>query len=125
MEVIHMATIHKEVKAFLDDNGRSTTGEMSNELGYTTRQVRKACKDLLADDEIEGSKSKRIPAYIIDDDYVVVTESREQLLELVKQYQPGALSRAKTMSTNELQNFVRSTIADDVVGGPEIWEFWR
>jgi len=124
MEVIHMATIYKEVKDFLDDNGRSTTGDMSSELGYSTRQVRKACKDLLDDDEIEGSKSKRIPAYIINGEYVVVTESRSQLLEIVKKHRSSAHSRAKAMSTDELQSFVRGDIADDVVGGPEIWEFW-
>lgn len=120
-----MTTIHDEIQDYLDSNGRSTTGEMSGTLGYETRQIRQACKDLREDGDIKGSKSKRIPAYIIDGDYHVVTDSRSQLLELVRRYSSGSLTRAKGMSDKELQRFVRQNVADRVVGGPEIWEFWR
>lgn len=119
-----MATIHAEVQEYLRDNGRSTTSQMSDDLGYTTKQVRQACKNLESDGVINGDKSKRIPAYIINGDYVVITGSRSQLLELVKMYAPSAHSRAKKMSTKQLQKFLRNQVADDVVGGPKIWEFW-
>lgn len=119
-----MTTIHQDIQVYLANNGRSTTGQMANALGYETRQVREASKELEADSQIQGSKSKRIPAYIINGDYVVVTERREQLLKLVKKYARQDLSKAQNMSDDALQNFVRKRIADRVVGGPKIYEFW-
>lgn len=119
-----MAAIHQRILDYLADNGRSTTGEMANALGYNTREVREASKELVTEGQAKGSKSKRIPAYIIDGDYVVITNRRPQLLELVKQYAPQDLSKAQSMPDEALQRFVRERIADRVVGGPKIYVFW-
>ncbi|GAB3676768.1 winged helix-turn-helix domain-containing protein [Halopiger thermotolerans] len=120
-----MTTIYQDIQDYLRSNGRSTTGEMSDALGFSTRQVRQACKDLKDDGKINGSKSKVIPAYIINGEYVVITESRNQLLQLVKDHAPSHHSRAKGMSTEQLQKLIRNQVADQVVGGPKIWEFWK
>lgn len=119
-----MAAIHNDIIGYLADNGRSTTGEMANALSYETREIRQASKELVSDGRAKGSKSKRIPAYIINGDYVVVTEKRQQLLDIVKKYDPKSHSKAKGMSNKALQRFVRNHVADRVVGGPEIYEFW-
>jgi len=119
-----MATIYQEIYQHLSDNGRSTTGNMADELGYETRQVRQACKEMADDGKINGSKSKRIPAYIIDGEYTVITGSKSQLLAIIKEHRSSAHSRMKSKSVKQLQRFIRNNIADDVVGGPKIFEFW-
>jgi len=119
-----MATIHQDIRAYLANKGRSTTGQMANALGYDTSDIREASKELANEGQISGSKSKRIPAYIIDGDYNVITDRRHQLLELVKKYAPNSYAKAQNMSDEALQRFVRNQVADRVVGGPEIWEFW-
>ncbi len=57
--------------------------------------------------------------------YEVLDDDRDYLLGLVKQYAASHLSRAKSKSTSDLQDFIRDQIADDVVGGPFRWEFWK
>lgn len=118
-----MATITDDILTHLSNNGRSTTGEMARELGYKTREIRSECKDLQSQGRINGEKSKTIPAYIIDDTYVVAP-SRSDRLEVVKTYAPSSHSRAKNMSDKELKRFIRNQIADRMVGGTKIWEFW-
>ena len=117
-------SIKDEIYADLQQNGRSTTTSIAARIDYSTGWILKNAKEMKADGRIEGEKAKRIPAYIINDDYVVITSSREQLLSIVKQHAPSALSRAQQMNTKELQDFIRDHIADQVVGGPFIWEFW-
>lgn len=114
----------EEIIEFLAGNGRETTTGIANELGYTTGTVRRHAKDLKNDGKIQGEKAKRIPAYIIDGDFVVITGDRGQLLLLVEKYRPSQHERAKKMSTQDLQEFLREQVADDVVGGPKVWEFW-
>ena len=119
-----MSSTKKEIKTYLADNGRETTTSIANELGYSTNTVRRHAEEMMADGEIEGIKAERIPAYIINGDFVVITGNRDQLLELVRKYRSGSYERAKEMSTEELQDFLRDVVADNVVGGPKIWEFW-
>ena len=122
-EVIFMA-IKTDIANYLSANGRSTTGAMANSLGYSTGQVRKACKEMMANGRINGDKSKRIPAYIINGDYVVLPSVRSVLLEVIKKY--GSLPpSASSMSVKQFRNYIKQHIADRVVGGPEIWEFWQ
>jgi len=124
-EVILLAA-KEEVHDFLRSHGeRATTSEIADATGYHTQTARKRAKELLSEGRIQGSKSKRIPAVIIDDDYVVLTDDRGHLLDIVRDYGTSSLhSRAKSMSTEQIQRLIRRRLADDVVGGPKVWEFW-
>lgn len=117
--------VKRDIVDYLSSNGRATTTELSNQLGYSTGHVRSGAKQLLKDGKINGEKAKRIPAYIINGEFVVVTGDRDQLLEIVKTHAPSSYSRARSMTTRQLQEFIRDQIADQVVGGPWIWEFWK
>lgn len=118
-----MAIIHEEIRSYLVSNGPSTTATMANSLGYDTDKVRKACKEMMSEGQIQGSKSKRIPAYIINDEYVVLPSDRQALLDVIQRH--GSVPpNADSMSVKQLRDYIKRRIADRVVGGPEIWEFW-
>lgn len=116
--------VEREIINYLSTHGRATTTDIANATGYSTGYIRQKAKELLKDGTINGTKAKRIPAYIINGRFVVMTGDRDQLLEIVKDHAPGRYSTAASMSTRELQRFIRNHIADQVVGGPWIWEFW-
>lgn len=118
-----MAMIQTDVRHYLDENGRSTTGTMAGDLGYNSRKIRTACKEMMEDGQIQGSKSKRIPAYIINGEYVVLPSDREILLEVIERH-ASVPSSADSMSVKQLRDYIKRHVADRVVGGPKIWEFW-
>lgn len=105
-------------------DARATTSEIADATGYHTQTARKRAKELREEDKIRGSKNKRIPAVIINGDYVVLTDDRDHLLKIVEEYAPSRLSRAKSMTTKQIQRLIRQHVADEIVGGPQVWEFW-
>lgn len=118
-----MATIETDIENYLAANGRSTTSEMAGTLGYDTRKIRKASKKMMSNGRINGDKPRRIPAYIINGEYVVLPDEKSALITVISKH--GTLpSGANSMTVNQLRNYVVQHIADRVVGGPFIWEFW-
>jgi len=118
-------TVQDDIETFLTKNGQSTVNEIANGIDYSNSYTRENAKEMKAEGRIDGAKTTRIPAVIIHGNYEVLTGDRDYLLSLVKRYAPSHHSRAKSMSTGDLQDFIRDQIADDVVGGPFRWEFWK
>jgi hypothetical protein len=115
----------QDVLNYLRSHGsRATTSDIADATGYTTQTARKKAKELMGEGKVNGSKAKRIPAVIISDDYVVITDDRNHLLKIIQDYAPHHHSRAKSMSTKALQQFIRNQLASRTVGGPYVWEFW-
>lgn len=118
-----MTTAKEQIEPYLDKHGSATTSEMAKDLGYSTGHILGEAKKLMNEGKITGSKNTRIPAYIIDDDYVVATDDRENLLSIIKKYQPSLLSTARSRSTEGIQKLIKNRVAERTVGGPFIWEF--
>lgn len=117
--------IKDEIEDFLDSNDRSTVNEIANGIDYSNGYVRRNAKEMHEDGQIDGAKTDRVPAVIINDDYHVLTGNKDYLVSLVEQYgHPGQVKRAKKMDVGDLQKFVRDTLADAIVGGPARWKFW-
>lgn len=123
--MIHLAA-KDDVRDYVRSQGsRVTTSDIAEATGYHTQTARKRAKELVDEGDIQGSKDKRIPAVIIDDDYVVITDDREHLLKIVGDYgTSGMRSRALSMTTEEIQRLIRRELAERTVGGPQVWEFW-
>jgi len=117
-------TVKEDIKDFLKSNGQSTANEIADGIDYSQGYTREKAKELVSDGDIEGAKTTRVPAVIIKGNYEVLTGNRDYLLGLVKRYAHGRLSHAKSLSTEDLQEFIREKVASDVVGGPFRWEFW-
>lgn len=118
-------TSKEDVLDFVKSAGSPvTTTEIANAIGDSTDNAREWAKELREEGEINGAKNKRIPAVIIKDNYVVLTNDREHLLSIIEDHAPSHLSRARSMSIEDIQQLIRQKIAERVVGGPEIWEFW-
>ena len=118
-------TIKDEIEAYLDSNDRATVNDIASGIDYSNGYVRKKAKEMHEDGRIDGAKTDRIPAVIINGDYHVLTGNHDYLVGLVKQYgNPGQVKRAKKMDVGELQKFIRDTFADAIVGGPSRWKFW-
>jgi DNA-binding Lrp family transcriptional regulator len=119
-----MTTARDDIKSFLTSNGRSTVNDIANGTGYTNGWIRQQAKELQDEGKIEGEQTQMAPAAIINGDYEVVTSSKQQLLAIIKKHKPSMHSRAKGMSVDRLQEYIRGTLADRIVGGPDRWEFW-
>jgi len=117
-------TIKNQIENYLASNGQSTVAEIADGIGYSNGYTRQNAKEMMANERINGSKTTRIPAVIIDGNYEVLSGDRDYLLGIVKRYAPSKLSAAKSKSISDLQDFIRNQIADNVVGGPYRWEFW-
>lgn len=119
-----MTQVKDKIKDFLKSNGQSTAHEIAEGIDYSQGYTREMAKELIEDGEIDGGKTTQVPAVIIGGNYEVLTNSRDYLLGLVKKHAPGRLSHAKSLSTSDLQDFIRKQLASRVVGGPDRWEFW-
>lgn len=117
-------SVETDIRTYLTRHGRSTVNEIAIATGYSNGYVRETAKDMVSDGQINGTKGKRIPAVIINGNYVVVTSDRQHLLNIIQRHAPQHRARARGMSISQLQDFIRETLAQKVVGGPRPWEFW-
>lgn len=117
-------SVQTQIVDFLRKNGKSTVNEIADGIGYSNNYTRQNAKELKADGKIQGAKTDRIPAVIINGNYEVLTGDRDYLLSIVKRYAPSKLGKAKGLPVGKLQKLIRDEIADAVVGGPYRWKFW-
>ena len=120
-----MSTIKEKIKKHLDKHGRSSVAEVAHGIDYSNGYTLKHLKELRQEGEVEGEKTKQIPAVIISGNFYVLTGDKEYLLSIIKRHARHLMGRARGMSVTELQKLLPNEIADRVVGGPRPWEFWR
>lgn len=118
-------SIKDDIETYLAKNGQCTVNELADGIDYSNGYTREKAKEMKESSRIDGAKTTRIPAVIIHGNYEVLTGDRDYLLTLVKRYAPSKHSRAKSKSVSDLQKLIREEIADDIVGGPHRWEFWK
>jgi len=120
-------TAKDAVVQFLNQNSgeRYTVAEIADAVGYSRNHIRSVSKSLTENGTINGEKnqSRRVPAYIINGDYLVIV-SRSALLDIVENYRPDQLSRLQNASIDTIRRFVRNNIADGTAAGDAMWEFW-
>lgn len=116
--------IESKIKDYLGKNGRSSVAEVAQGIGYSNGYTLQKLKELKAEGEVHGEKTKQIPALIVSGQFYVLTGDKDYLLSIVKRHAPHQMSRARGMSVTELQKLLAKEIADNVVGGPRPWEFW-
>ncbi|ELZ28959.1 hypothetical protein C474_13694 [Halogeometricum pallidum JCM 14848] len=120
-----MTKVKDKIKNYLDKNGRSSVAEVAQGIDYSNGYTLKNLKELKSDGEVEGKKTKQIPALVVSGNFYVLTGDKDYLLSIVKRHAPHLMGRARGMSVTELQKLLTKEIADSVVGGPRPWEFWR
>jgi predicted transcriptional regulator len=119
-------TVKKEIQAYLSREGRSSVSEIAEGTGYSPGYVRQNSKQMKSDGVIQGTKvPKRVPAAIINGEMEVLSDSKDQLLSIIKVHAPHLESKAKKMSVDGLQDLIADKIADRTLAfEQEVWEFW-
>lgn len=119
-------TVEDEIQAFLSANGRSKVSDIANGVDYSPGYVRQNAKEMVTDGTIQGEKTPRqIPAAIINGEFEVLSNSKDELLNVVRKHAPHLVGRAKGLSANQIQNLIAEDLADRTLAfTQEVWEFW-
>jgi predicted small metal-binding protein len=75
---------------------------------------------------IHGEKvPRRIPAAIINGEFEVMSNSKDELLNILRKHAPHLVSRAKGMSVSQIQDLIADRLADRTLAfRQDVWEFW-
>lgn len=122
---IHMSSTNlRDVDAQILDvlreqSGRYLTAEIvAAATGYSEGYVRKRLHALADRDDTNVVKERRykeIYGVMIGNNFVVITDDREQLLDIVKNYRPSEFGAATAMNNDELRSLIINEIADQEV----------
>lgn len=108
--------VEAQALAVLEENrGLFLTARIAAALtDYSEGYVRKRLHDLADSDDTDVERerrSKEIYGVIIGNSFVVLTDSKQQLLNIVKNHRGSKFSAAKSMSKEELRDFIIDEIA--------------
>lgn len=111
--------VKTEIRTVLEENkGFFLTAEIVAALtNYCEGHVRTHLHEL-ADDDTDVERERRykeIHAVLIGGDFVVLTDDKDALLKIVKNYRIAEFGKAQAMSKEELYSFVRDELADQYV----------
>jgi len=112
--------VDAEVMAVLEENeGSFLTAEIVAAItNYSEGHVRNRLHALTEDDDTDVERErwyKEILAAIIGGDFVVLSDDKDVLLDVVKQYCPSELGKAQSMTTSELRDFLLEEYASGQV----------
>lgn len=117
-------TAEPRILGFLNQNGRSTVHEIATGISYSNGHVRRVAKRMAKSGQIEGEKSSSVPAYNIKGDYVVLSDNKDRLLNIVKAYASSHYTNVNGMTMTEIRDYISANIANGVVDSIGRWEFW-
>lgn len=107
--------VKKEVHKTLEENeGLFLTAQIVAAVtNYSEGHVRDTLHELADEDTevIRERRSKEIYGVLIGGNFVVLTDDRDNLLDIVKNYKMSEFGKAKSMSKNELRNFIINELA--------------
>ena len=107
--------VKKEVCKVLEANkGLFLTADIVAAVtNYSEGHVRDTLHELADEDTavIRERRSKEIYGVLIGGNFVVLTDDRDNLLDIVKNYKMSEFGKAKSMSKNELRNFIINELA--------------
>lgn len=66
-------------------------------------------------DVVRERREKEIYGILVNGNFVVLTDDKDQLLDIVKNYNPSKFGEAKAMSNDELRSFIIDEVADHEV----------
>jgi hypothetical protein len=99
-----------------DNPGQYFTAEiLAAATDYSEGYVRERLHVLADSDDTTIEKDRRykeIYGVLIGNNFVVITDDRDQLLDIVKQYRPSEYDAARAMSKQDLRSFIIDEIAD-------------
>lgn len=118
-------SIKNKILEYVKTEGRSTTSEIANGIGYSQGYVRKNAKELVRDGDLNGEKvPSSVPVANIDGEAVVIVGTRSKLLNIIERYAPSKLPEAKSMGIDELQSLIKEIADDTYAFSNKQWEFW-
>lgn len=110
--------VKKEVRKVLETNkGLFLTADIVAAVtNYSEGHVRTHLHELADDTDVERERRyKEIYGVVILGNFVVLTDDRDQLLEVVKTYRISEFDKAQSMSKSELRSFIIDELASQEV----------
>jgi len=108
--------VKEQLLAVIRENkGTFITAQLVEPLtDYSEGTVREHLHDLADSGDTNVQRDRRykeIYGVIIGDNFVVLTDDKDQLLEVVRQYRASKLGAARTLSKEELRSFIIEEVA--------------
>lgn len=102
-----------------DNPGQYFTSEiLAAATDYSEGYVRERLHVLADSDDTEVEKDRRykeIYGILVGNSFVVITDDRDQLLDIVKKNRPSEYGTARSMGKQDLRSFIIDEIADQEV----------